>query len=174
MSVTWSGETRNGIKAYTGREGDPETGLYYYRARYYDPKVGRFISEDPIRFAGGVNFYSYVTNNPVALADPLGLCAQKVPCYGNVRAFVGAHLADAMKLASQVPGVTAHEILAVSAGETTYGSERRLAPHGNYFGLHGGGFPGQTGTYVTQPKTGKGVVTPEFAKNGFVLSGKYS
>ena len=53
MSVTWSGGTRNGIKAYTGREWDPETGLYYYRARYYDPKVGRFISEDPIGFAAG-------------------------------------------------------------------------------------------------------------------------
>jgi RHS repeat-associated protein len=39
--------------AYTGREWDPETGLYYYRARYFDPKIGRFISEDPIGFEGG-------------------------------------------------------------------------------------------------------------------------
>ena len=40
---------------YTGREFDAETGLYFYRARYYNPSIGRFISEDPIRFGGGVN-----------------------------------------------------------------------------------------------------------------------
>lgn len=51
---------------------DPETGLYYYRARYYDPKWGRFISEDPIRFAGGMNFYAYAENNPVTYTYPFG------------------------------------------------------------------------------------------------------
>jgi RHS repeat-associated protein len=46
----------------------------YYRARYYDPTIGRFISEDPIRFVGsGTNFYGYAQNNPVNLIDPLGL-----------------------------------------------------------------------------------------------------
>ncbi|MCU0293268.1 MAG: hypothetical protein MUF10_14965, partial [Thermoanaerobaculaceae bacterium] len=55
-----TGAPVDGVKyAFTGREWDPETGLYYYRARYLDPKVGRFISEDPIGFAGGVNFYAY-------------------------------------------------------------------------------------------------------------------
>jgi RHS repeat-associated protein len=49
------------------------TGLYYYRARYLDPKLGRFISEDPIGFAGGVNFYGYVENRPAIGRDPLGL-----------------------------------------------------------------------------------------------------
>jgi len=42
---------------YTGREWDKETGLYYYRARYYDPMDGRFISKDPIGFDGGINIY---------------------------------------------------------------------------------------------------------------------
>jgi RHS repeat-associated protein len=59
--------------AFTGREWDPEIGLYYYRARYYDPKVGRFVSEDPIGFAGGENHYSYVSNDPTTAIDPLGL-----------------------------------------------------------------------------------------------------
>jgi RHS repeat-associated protein len=59
--------------AFTGREWDAETGLYYYRARYYDPKIGRFISEDPIRFQGGVNFYAYVANRPTVNVDPFGL-----------------------------------------------------------------------------------------------------
>ncbi len=58
---------------YTGREWDAEAGLYYYRARYYDPSLGRFISEDPIGFAGGTNFYAYVENNPLKWVDPWGL-----------------------------------------------------------------------------------------------------
>jgi RHS repeat-associated protein len=58
---------------YTSREWDAETGLYYYRNRWYDPSVGRFISEDPIGLSGGVNWYAYVANNPIRFADPLGL-----------------------------------------------------------------------------------------------------
>ncbi len=51
-----------------------DAGLYYMRARYYDPEVGRFISEDPIGFAGGdVNLYAYVSGNPINYVDPLGL-----------------------------------------------------------------------------------------------------
>jgi RHS repeat-associated protein len=58
---------------YTGRELDTETGLYYYRARYFDPTVGRFISEDPIGFsAGDTNLYRYVGNNATNYTDPSG------------------------------------------------------------------------------------------------------
>lgn len=68
------GKSINQPFTYTGREWDRETGLYYYRARYYDPKIGRFISKDPISFAGGdVNLYGYVSNNPINLTDPNGL-----------------------------------------------------------------------------------------------------
>lgn len=60
--------------AYTAREWDGETGLYFYRARYYDSYAGRFISKDPIGFAGGdVNLYGYVQNDPVDFSDPWGL-----------------------------------------------------------------------------------------------------
>jgi len=59
---------------YTGREYDKETGLYYYRLRYYDPMEGRFISKDPIGFEGGdVNLFGYVQNNPINATDPIGL-----------------------------------------------------------------------------------------------------
>ena len=59
---------------FTSREYDSESGLYFYRARYYDPRAGRFITKDPIGFLGGdVNMYRYVFNNPVNLRDPLGL-----------------------------------------------------------------------------------------------------
>jgi RHS repeat-associated protein len=57
---------------YTAREFDPETGIYAYRARYYDQSVGRFLSEDPRQFAVGVNLYDYVRNNPANFRDPLG------------------------------------------------------------------------------------------------------
>jgi RHS repeat-associated protein len=59
---------------YTGREFDSTGGLYYYRARYYDPEMGRFLSEDPMRFSAGMNFYTYVRNSPLDLTDPTGLC----------------------------------------------------------------------------------------------------
>jgi RHS repeat-associated protein len=59
---------------FTGREYDPESGLYFYRARYYDPRAGRFLTKDPIGFGGGdVNLYRYIQNSPVNQIDPLGL-----------------------------------------------------------------------------------------------------
>jgi RHS repeat-associated protein len=63
---------------YTAREYDSETGLYSYRARYYDPSTARFLSEDPTGFGAGVDFYSYVSNRPVQLTDPTGLSAADV------------------------------------------------------------------------------------------------
>ena len=58
---------------FTGREFDIETGQYFYRARYYDPSIGRFISEDPISFeAGDSNLSRYVFNNPINFTDPTG------------------------------------------------------------------------------------------------------
>jgi len=64
---------------YTAREWDRETGLYYYRARYYDPMEGRFISRDPIGFRGGINVFAYTKNNPINYADPTGLLAFTSP-----------------------------------------------------------------------------------------------
>ena len=61
---------------YTGREND-NTGLYYYRARYYSPTYQRFISEDPIGLAGGINVYAYVGGDPISFTDPYGL--KKLP-----------------------------------------------------------------------------------------------
>ncbi len=59
---------------FTGRERDVATGLMHYRARWYDPQQGRFLSEDPIGLAGrDTNLYSYVYNSPTNLFDPIGL-----------------------------------------------------------------------------------------------------
>jgi RHS repeat-associated protein len=66
---------------FTGREFDNFTGLHYYRARWYDANLGRFISEDPIGIAGGINQYSYVSNNSINKNDPLGLYERDVHYY---------------------------------------------------------------------------------------------
>jgi RHS repeat-associated protein len=60
---------------YMAREYDGEAKLFYVRARYYDPALGRFISEDPIGLAGGLNPFAYVANDPVNFTDPSGLGA---------------------------------------------------------------------------------------------------
>lgn len=70
-NVTISGEASDNPFQYTGRENDG-TGLYYYRARYYSPKLQRFISEDPLKLTSGTNFFAYVSNNPVNSFDPSG------------------------------------------------------------------------------------------------------
>lgn len=67
-----SGGTPNQLQ-YAGRDFDPETGLRYYRARYYDSSIGRFINEDPVEFDGDdLNFYAYVGNSPIIYLDPFG------------------------------------------------------------------------------------------------------
>ena len=66
--------------SYTGREWDGDAELYYYRARWYDAKLGRFISEDPIGFAAGdANVTRYVDNSPSNATDPTGLFQQPPP-----------------------------------------------------------------------------------------------
>jgi RHS repeat-associated protein len=75
--VTQVGENDNPLQ-YTGREND-DTGLYFYRARYYDPALKRFLTSDPIGLKGGTNLYAYVGGSPLRFADPSGLimiCAQ--------------------------------------------------------------------------------------------------
>ena len=70
--TTVSGTASSNSFEYTGREND-NTGLYFYRARYYNPGLQRFVSEDPIGLAGGVNVFAYVNGNPLSFTDPEGL-----------------------------------------------------------------------------------------------------
>jgi len=74
--VASTGTIQNSFR-FTGREFDTETNLYFYRARYFDPQAGRFLSEDPMRFFESPDFYAYVENNPLNLIDTMGLQAQR-------------------------------------------------------------------------------------------------
>jgi RHS repeat-associated protein len=90
---------------FTGREYDSETGLYYYRARYYHPSIGRFMQADPLgtvpdktekntfgpfeRYSEGFNLYTYVENNPIMYIDPHGFeCKHTERC----RVFAGIYI----------------------------------------------------------------------------------
>jgi RHS repeat-associated protein len=63
---------------FTGRAYDAETGLFYYRARYYDFATGRFLQPDPTGYTDGLNLYSYCGNNPFNFLDPSGLCKESL------------------------------------------------------------------------------------------------
>jgi RHS repeat-associated protein len=72
-SVASTGGLNNPFR-YTAREFDFETGLNYYRMRFYSADSGRFLAEDPVRFTPKYNFYTYVGNGPINFVDPWGLC----------------------------------------------------------------------------------------------------
>jgi RHS repeat-associated protein len=78
-NVATNGASTGNTFAFTGRESDG-TGLYYYRARYYDPRLQRFTGEDPLRFGGGnFNVHAYAANSPTVFTDNLGLCVPIPP-----------------------------------------------------------------------------------------------
>ena len=62
---------------FTGRRFDIETGLYYYRARMYNPHIGRFLQTDPIGYGDGMNWYGYCGGNPIGRVDPSGTMTEE-------------------------------------------------------------------------------------------------
>jgi RHS repeat-associated protein len=87
-ATTASGTSSTNGGQFTGREND-STGLYNYRARYHNPIIGRFTSEDPIGFHGGVNLYTYVGNGPTNFVDPSGTQALPLPKPGPGPVVIG-------------------------------------------------------------------------------------
>jgi len=97
---------------YTGREYDAESGLYYFRARTYDPATGMFLQSDPIGFAGsGNNLFAYVQNNPYMLVDPSGL-------FGTVNEAISGDISK--NIAAATPYLFAGALYALAAGMWDY------------------------------------------------------
>ena len=114
---------------FTGREFDPETGLYNYRERYLDPLAGRFISRDKIGAWGDVanmgNGNTYAANNPWTLTDPNGLSVE----YAG-----GLAVGAAQGTASTVGGIVAAPVYL--GGAVVYGSYNVLVhPYTTWNGL---------------------------------------
>jgi len=124
---------------YTGREFDTETGLYFYRARYFDPATGRFLSEDPIGFRGGLNLYQYVKNQPTRYVDPTGKAISSVDA-AMEQAIARGDLAEIEELLQTVgdelsPGMRQAAQAAVDNGGVDAGgakSARELVKHPKY------------------------------------------
>ena len=77
--ATWtdtrSASSYGNVTLYTGRELDPDTGLYYYRNRYYSAELGSFVSRDPLGEVDGPSLYLYMLNAPTVATDPSGRSA---------------------------------------------------------------------------------------------------
>jgi RHS repeat-associated protein len=130
---------------YTGMERDEETGLEYHSARYYMPWLGRWLSADPIGIGGGINFYGYVSGNPVRKHDLNGLQEKKYPpCEDELDAGVG----DCPSL----PGATPPDTLdGVGDPAWTITDEQRIKEG--------------------RPLATAGAAPPEQAQKGYVLAG---
>jgi len=75
---------------YTGQWHDEDTGLYYYKARWYSPWLGRFLQPDPAGDADGPNLYAYVGNDPINLSDPTGMFGEAAGGFASGRQGAGA------------------------------------------------------------------------------------
>ncbi|CAH1903827.1 hypothetical protein NTGHW29_150071 [Candidatus Nitrotoga sp. HW29] len=87
-----NGTTAPNRFGYTGQQYIAGLGLYYYKARWYSPTVGRFLETDPIGYGDGVNWYAYVGNNPVNWRDPRGLSAADAAMLSSTASESGSQL----------------------------------------------------------------------------------
>jgi RHS repeat-associated protein len=101
--------------AFTGREWDPEAGLYFYRARYYDAEGGQFLAEDPVDYRNGVSRYAYVLDQPTNLVDPTGL----VPCPKDCPPDVKQGKSDACRYAHTIQDANIRQCIERKCKEST-------------------------------------------------------
>jgi RHS repeat-associated protein len=148
-NTTQSGAGSDNAYQYTGRENDG-TGLYYYRARYYDTQTSRFISQDPIGFGGGVNQFGYVKGNPISFIDPRGL--ETTIVINNNDPVIGTHAGVEVGTGKDAvlydPGGSYHND-EKGSGDALYGRGVNLNDYINYQKKDGSDV--QTYTFPTTP-----------------------
>jgi RHS repeat-associated protein len=140
---------------FTGQQRDTRTGLYYFRARYYDPRSGRFISQDPIQ---SIDPYVYAANDPLDFVDPTG-----------AQAFVERAEIDAgrleteeaiRELAWQLCGPLLGAVLGLGLGPNAMGSAGEDYVSSKFLGNLG------KNTDLLDPSGVRRI--PDFIKNGFI------
>ena len=94
-------------RIFTGKVIDTVTGLYHFNARWYDPDLGRFITEDPIK--DGTNWYIYANNNPLRFIDPTGLSTLD-NFYGKEKPYYHYHSSKLSDIYSSLTKVTSRKL----------------------------------------------------------------
>jgi len=116
-------------KAFQGRDFDVESGLYYYRARYYDPDSGRFVSQDPIGYRGGANLYAFAGSNPVNHRDPHGLWLDTFIDLGFIAYDIYQLFTDSCNVGENLTALGLDVVGAVVPFATGLGQASRVARH---------------------------------------------
>ncbi len=130
---------------FGGREWDPQLNLWYLRARYYAPVIGRFVADDPIGFSGGLNLYAYVGQVPTTYVDPYGLkCCNDCPS-GNWKVDGGPGFGGGVAFGA---GVSIANFVCMSPDPYSPLMVRRGLQICSYIGFFGG-LPSPSASYNT-------------------------
>ncbi len=117
------------VVLFTGQRHDPETDLYYYKARYYSADKGRFISRDPIGYEDGMNMYAYVGNNPIIFIDVFGTEKHLIYVHGTfVRGDIGDKTKKFLDKIMEDLNISKRQLLMWNPGENNKDA-RSLAAH---------------------------------------------
>ena len=108
---------------FTGRRLDPETGLYYYRARMYGPGIGRFWQTDPVGYTADLNLYTYGGNDPTDKSDPSGRAFADDPGTAQVQIEAQVQLSQEHPSAATAIAITGVAAPVVAAGCAAGGCE---------------------------------------------------